>query len=243
MNIIPYILSLALQFLGIPYVAHTLDADQQERLVARQDAFDCTTYVETVTALTLCKEAHQEGDAAFRQQLQQLRYRNGEVSYLQRLHYFSAWIDENACKNRVEEIHQPAKVFRGRQVIQLHFMSRHASLYPQLKQHPAWVKGIQRMEQQYSGKTVAYIPKADLKQTDPLREVIHDGDILALVSNVNGLDVAHVGFAIWQKGELHLLHASSRHKKVVVEPQTLYEYMRQQPSQLGVRVIRIKSQL
>ena len=99
------------------------------------------------------------------------------------------------------------------------------------------------MEQQYSGKTVAYIPKADLKQTDQLREVIHDGDILALVSNVNGLDVAHVGFAIWQKGELHLLHASSRHKKVVVEPQTLYEYMRQQPSQLGVRVIRIKSQL
>ena len=70
-------------------------------------------------------------------------------------------------------------------------------------------------------------------------ETIHDGDILAIVTRKKGLDTSHLGFAVWQKGCLHLLNASSIHKKVVLEPMTLSEYMKKHPSQLGVRVVRV----
>ena len=56
-----------------------------------------------------------------------------------------------------------------------------------------------------------------------------------------GLDVSHVGFAVWGKdGRLHLLNASSIHKKVILEPMTLYQYMQKHPSQTGIRVIRLQ---
>ena len=47
----------ARQFLGIPYVAHTLEVNDDEQLVVNTRQLDCTTLVETVMALTIC--AHQ----------------------------------------------------------------------------------------------------------------------------------------------------------------------------------------
>ena len=41
-------------------------------------------------------------------------------------------------------------------------------------------------------------------------------------------------------GKLHLLNASSIHKKVVLEPMTLYQYMQKHPVQTGIRVIRLQ---
>ena len=47
-------LFFARKFIGIPYVAHTLEVNDDERLVVNTRQLDCTTFVETVTALTLC---------------------------------------------------------------------------------------------------------------------------------------------------------------------------------------------
>ena len=70
---------------------------------------------------------------------------------------------------------------------------------------------------------------------------IRDGDIIAITTSKAGLDVSHVGFAVWGKdGRLHLLNASSIHKKVILEPMTLYQYMQKHPSQTGIRVIRLR---
>ena len=56
-----------------------------------------------------------------------------------------------------------------------------------------------------------------------------------------GLDVSHLGLAVWgTDGQLHLLNASQIHKHVVLEPMTLFDYMKKHPTQLGVRVIRVK---
>ena len=80
-----------------------------------------------------------------------------------------------------------------------------------------------------------YVPLSLLDKGKDVLETIHDGDILAIVTRKKGLDTSHLGFAVWQKGCLHLLNASSIHKKVVLEPMTLSEYMKKHPSQLGVR--------
>lgn len=95
------------------------------------------------------------------------------------------------------------------------------------------------MEKNFDGKSYKYIPKEKLKHPEKLKSFIHDGDILAIVTNKKGLDISHIGFAVWHNGNLHLLNASSIHKKVVEEKKTLYQYMMQQRSQIGIRVVRV----
>ena len=75
--------------------------------------------------------------------------------------------------------------------------------------------------------------------TEALRKAVSDGDIIAITCNKPGLDIAHLGFAVWQKDGLHLLNASQIHKKVVQEPMTLYQYLQKHPSHTGIRIIRI----
>ena len=55
----------ARQFLGIPYVAHTLEVNDREQLVVNTRQLDCTTFVETVTALKLCTQAGKLGFADY----------------------------------------------------------------------------------------------------------------------------------------------------------------------------------
>ena len=52
---------------------------------------------------------------------------------------------------------------------------------------------------------------------------------------------SHLGFAVWLEDGLHLLNASSVHKKVIEEPLTFHEYQKKRPSQTGTRVVRVKS--
>jgi hypothetical protein len=72
-----------------------------------------------------------------------------------------------------------------------------------------------------------------------MRKTVHDGDILAITCSKPGLEIAHLGFAVWRKDGLHLLNASQLHKKVVEEPMTLYRYLKKHRSHTGIRVIRI----
>ena len=46
-------LKYGLSFLKTPYVAHTLEVNDEEKLVVNFDEVDCTTFVEYVLALSL----------------------------------------------------------------------------------------------------------------------------------------------------------------------------------------------
>jgi hypothetical protein len=59
------------------------------------------------------------------------------------------------------------------------------------------------------------------------------------VTTIEGLDVTHLGFAVWKNGNLHLMHASMSHGKVVVDERTLYDYLSTRKSCPGVRVVRM----
>jgi hypothetical protein len=72
-----------------------------------------------------------------------------------------------------------------------------------------------------------------------LRQAINDGDIIAITCKKEGLDIAHLGFAVWHADGLHLLNASMLHKEVVEEPMTLYQYLQQHSTHTGIRIIRI----
>ena len=85
-----------------------------------------------------------------------------------------------------------------------------------------------------------YIPKAQLANSDKYKKYISDGDIIGIVTNKQGLDISHVGFAVWHDDGLHLMHASSLKKEVIEDPLTLYQYLQRQKTGVGIRVANVK---
>ena len=233
-------LFFARKFLDIPYVAHTLEINDDERLVVNTRQLDCTTLVETVTALTLCAYRHVFTWRDYLNALTAMRYRHAQIDdYTSRIHYFTEWITLNTEAGIVTEIQAPDPPFSAVQHVDVSYMSTHPKSYKALREHPEFVDAIRVMERQVSGGTFRYIPKQAVKNHTLLRRVINDGDIIAITCKKAGLDIAHLGFAVWKDGRLHLLNASMLHKKVVEEPLTLYQYLQKHSTHTGIRIIRI----
>ena len=226
------------QLAGVPYVAGTLDRTREEALVVNTRELDCTTFVELVTALTMCASRGETGFAAFCGHLKHVRYVGGEVAYVKRQHYFTVWIDDNEHEGIVKNI-APNPPFTALQKVNVYWMSTHTTDYKMLSAHPEWASGIRQLEQSVSGKSYRYIPKSRIANTSLMRSSIHDGDIIAIITNKKGLDTTHIGIASWHSDGLHLLNASSIHKRVIDEPMTLYQYMQKHPVQVGIRVCRV----
>lgn len=234
-------LFFAERFLGRPYVAYTLEVADPEKLVVNTRQLDCTTLVENVTAMTLCVRRNRFTFSDFKKALKEIRYRNGRLTdYTSRLHYFSDWIDDNARRGTVSNISQTATPFTAIQTLDIYYMSRHAQSYKALKKHPEMVSVIAAQEAALTGRRYRYIPKNGVVDSKAMRAAVHDGDIIAITCSKPGLDIAHLGFAVWRSDGLHLLNASQLHKKVVLEPMTLKEYLKKHPSHTGIRIIRIE---
>jgi hypothetical protein len=108
-----------------------------------------------------------------------------------------------------------------------------------LAAHPEWMEGIKEMEQVITGNDFRYIPRTEIRDSQLLRQTVKDGDIIAILTKKKGLDTSHIGIAVWEKDGLHLMNASSIHKKVVIEPMLLQNYMKKHPSQIGIRLCRV----
>ena len=231
-------LAIAGEFTGNKYVAGTLEQGSNEPLVINTQELDCTTFVEQVVAIYATVNEGKEGFRDMCTNLQRIRYRGGIRSgYASRLHYISQWIADSAKQHIIHEIdYGPV----GRTLpIDLHYMSTHPASYKQLQGNSTLVKEIAKWERAMHGIEAAYIPKQELLRT--ANELpVYDGDIIALTTNIKGLDVTHIGFAFWENGELHLLHASSAEGKVIKEHKNLYEYQKSKKSQTGIRVFRGK---
>ncbi len=233
----------ARQLMNLPYVAHTLEIkDKEEHLAINLQSLDCTTLVENCCALALTTKHGSKRWEDYLSWLQKLRYQDGKINgYSSRNHYFSQWIQSGTRLGLVKEI-VPDKRISVPMKLSLTYMSQHPDSYPLLKVSMEERRLITEMEKRVSGATVRYIPKERVGDSRKALGDIRDGDILALTTNRKGLDVSHVGFAVWGKdGKLHLLNASSIHKKVVLEPMTLYQYMQKHPVQTGIRVIRLQN--
>ena len=230
-------LHFAKKMLGVPYVAGTLDGNEEEQLVVRIDALDCTTFVETVLAFCIADKRGERDFEGFKKALTDVRYRDGILNgYTSRLHYFSDWIRNNEQMGFVKECTSETACSQPKE-LWLDFMTTHVDSYLPMKKNPELVKEMATHEKNWQGTVVSYIPKEKLNlSSDELK--IKDGDILAMVTNIKGLDIVHVGFAFWREGKLHLLHASSSAKKVIEDPKTQYESSKNTKAHIGVRAIR-----
>ena len=229
------IIETARFFLGRPYVAHTLESEP-EGLVINFRELDCTTFVETVLALsrTVVRYENPTFDDYCRQ-LQNIRYRRGTINdYTDRIHYTSDWIYENETRGHVRDV---TKEIGGEPYgVKVNFMSTHPDSYRQLKSNAKFVEVMKKKEAEISARDLyAIIPEAKIRSCE---DGMRDGDILCFVTNIEGLDISHVGLVCRDKGEVKFIHASSSEKKVVVDKLSIRGYVERSKSVTGVMIVR-----
>ncbi len=230
-----YVTAYAHLLEGTTYAAGTLDRDSVEKLQPYLQETDCTTFVETVLALARTAVKKQSTWDEYCRQLTALRYRNGKIDgYLSRLHYFSDWIANNEQKGFVTDI---TKISGGvPDTLRLYFMSRNADRYPALQRNATLVDGIAVQERSLNGKIIYYLPIFRLDSAS--LATIQSGDIIAFTTDIPGLDIAHVGIAIQNNGEVRLIHASSSQGRVIVENRSILQQLKDNKKFSGIRIIR-----
>lgn len=224
-----------------PYVAKTLEGNKTEKLVINLRELDCTTYVENLLALSLCMNSNKKTFYDFTFYLRMIRYHDGIISYISRLHYFTSWINNNKKNMYVTEdniTNKSSALFSGIQTLKINYMTQHISQYPALLNNALLIPKLKKTELALTGSKYSFIPKSMLNKYNLMKKYIHNGDIIVILTSKKGLDTSHLGIASWHSdGTLHLLNASQIHKKVVDETMSIYNYMKKHPSQIGIRVI------
>lgn len=230
------VLFIARQFIGIPYVANTLEHDN-ESLTINMSELDCTTFVETVMALARTAGEGRMSWRDYAHNLQLLRYRNGDINgYASRLHYISDWIIDNSHRGNVKEVTSsiPNSDY---QIKTIDFMTSNRGSYKALSDSCEFDR-IKSIEVGYRSHRFPYI-KREKTAKKATYNALQEGDVVALTCRTQGLDVSHLGIIFKIDGIPHLLHASSKAKAVIEDPLPLHEYLRRSRSLTGIRVIRM----
>ncbi|WP_259640700.1 DUF1460 domain-containing protein [Pseudomonas viridiflava] len=203
-------------FLGTPYRANMLQGANStpERLVIDFRGLDCFTYLEYVEALRASTSKHD-----FINQLIQTRYKNGDIGFLSRRHFFSDWAG-NGTLGLADDI--TAQTSPDAVTVEKSLNKK--------ADGGAYLPGLPIVK-----RTITYIPSKRIGKKVLSR--LQTGDYIGLYTPLAGLDVTHVGFFIMTDKGPVLRHASLKKGKVVDLP--FLEYVSQKP---GIIVYRPKKQ-
>ena len=223
-------------FVGTNYLAKGLEADGDEQLVINLSGLDCTTLVENTLALSRCVKMGTTSFEDYLSELQYIRYRDGIVDgYPSRLHYFSEWIADNIAKGVVAD---ETKELGGKPIqFNLNFMSTHPDSYKQLNENPDLIPIIEMQEEEINIREYYYIPKEEFSS---IEKCVWSGEIIAITTTVEGLDIGHIGIAIkMDDGRIHLLHAPNVDKDVQITEEPLADYLMKYKRHSGVIVLKV----
>lgn len=208
------VVRLSAGFMATPYVANTLGGGPAlpESLVVRLDAVDCFTLLDYVEAMRRSADP-----AGFRQQLIEVRYLDGRITWETRRHFFSDWTV--AADGWVIDV---TAIIGGRRTqTALKTLNRRGD-------GSVYLPGVAVRE-----RTVHFIPTAAIDDT--VLAGLRPGDYLGIYAAEPGLDVTHVGIVVPGDGRLLLRHASSRRDTGQVVDSDLAGYLRGKP---GIVVFR-----
>jgi hypothetical protein len=207
---------LSHRFLGTMYQESTLIGDQkrEEMLVVNLEAVDCFTVIDYMEAMRL-SSSFQE----FRESLKKIRYRGGVVSFENRNHFFTDWSEFN--RDNVEDITETIGLHTIRTIHKTLNLREDGSFF---------LPGIGPVRRE-----IRYIPSSSLDNQMVGR--MKTGDYIGIYSELDGLDVTHVGIFIRQGEASVLRHASSKKEIRQVVDQDFMEYARNNP---GIIILRPK---
>lgn len=221
-------------FLGTPYEAGTLDINLTENLIIKLSGLDCVTFVENSLTLARLISKQKLTVEEFKEELTYIRYRQGKINgYLSRLHYFTDWIYDNEQKGVVKDV---TKEIGGKILDRnINFMSTHTDSYKVLKKNPDLVDKLKQIEEEISQREIYYIP---VSKVEDKYELLNDGDIIATVTSIDGLDVTHTGLIYKSAGETKFLHASLKNKEVIITSGELASYLQSIKKCTGIIIAR-----
>ena len=229
------IVEIGKSFIGTNYLAHGLEKDGDEQLVINLLGLDCTTFLENSVVLARCIKKGKTSFEDYMNELQLIRYRDGVIDqYPSRLHYFSDWIFDNSKKGIVRDV---TEEIGGEKIkFKINFMSTHPESYKQLKDNPDFIPIIKEQEKEISCREYYFIPKDNLAAKE---DSIQNGDLIAITTTVEGLDIGHVGIAVkMDDGRIHLMHAPTVNTQVHITDQPLSDYLMKYKRHSGVIVLR-----
>jgi hypothetical protein len=226
----------ARQMLGTPYVAHTLEADE-ELLTINIHQLDCLTFIESLYALTRATLNQRYSWRDYAANIENVRYRGGKMGdYSSRIHYISEWIIDNHVRGNLVEI-TPDLPHADFMVKNIDYMTHNPGQYRQLKNDSAMVEKIRRFE--LRNHRFPYLKRSWLNDK-AVKAALRSGDFCSLVTKAEGLDVSHNGIIIIdEKGDPYLLDASMSGGKVMLEAKPLFKYLERSKNNIGIRVFRM----
>jgi len=228
--------NVSTQFIGANYREGLLDQGETEKLFVSLTKFDCVLFVETVLAFSKNLIAPNPSYTNFIQNVEEVRYVNGKLDgYCSRLHYFSEWIRDNQSRNIVRDITADL----GGIPIQktLNFMSSNWQKYPRLKNSEANYQCILAMEKKLAAEMrsqpLQYIPTNQIRSIYPSLKA---GDIIAIVTDIKGLDTTHTGLVYPIAKGTGFIHASPSGKVKIAND--LQRYVERVDQAIGIMVAR-----
>jgi hypothetical protein len=228
------VVEIGRSFLGVDYIANLLEQPGAERLVVNLRGLDCVLFCENALVFARCVKMNKTTFDDYKAELQHVRYRGGVINqYPSRLHYFSDHIHDNEKKRVVKNITREIGGVRFRKTV--NFMSTHPDSYIKLKENPEFFGVIRKQEDAINKRTMYHILK---DQVQKIASKIHNGDIIAITTDIEGMDVSHTGIAVWQNGSLHFMHAPLSGHRVQITEKTLADYLAANKKQLGIMIAR-----
>jgi len=229
------ITAIGKSFLGLNYEAFTLEKGEKETLVVHLTGLDCTTFLENCVVFSRCIKEGKTSFANYTKELEYVRYRDGKLGeYPSRLHYFSDWIFNNTKKKIIEDV---TKSIGGEPIqFKVGYMTKHPEAYRQLKENAKFVAVVAKQEKEINARTYTFIPK---DKVDAIESKIQNGDLIAITTNLEGLDIGHVGVAIkMDDGRIHFMHAPLVGSKVQISELPLGGYLAKVKKHTGIIVLR-----
>jgi hypothetical protein len=166
--------------------------------------------------------------------LQKIRYRKGRISgYPSRLHYFTDWLRDNGEMGFLFDMTPRLGGTPAQKRLDL--LTSHRKDHPPLCDETAFQE-MRKIEADCSRQTFHTVTRDKWRL---IERDIQEGDIIAITSDMEGIDVIHTGFAVLVNGKVRLLHASSKAGEVVLASQTLNSYLHENKSRTGVIVVRL----
>ena len=84
-------------------------------------------------------------------------------------------------------------------------MSKNPDKYTHLSKTPSFIPIIAKQEKAINKRKYPFVPKEKVEQ---IESKIQNGDLIAITTNLKGLDIGHVGIAVKESdGRIHFLHA------------------------------------
>lgn len=203
-------------FLNLDYSESTLigSINVPEVFALNFEGVDCYTYIDYVEAMRLSSSFSE-----FKVNLRKVRYKSGMVAFENRNHFFTDWREFNAdfVKDITEEI-GTQKAIRAQKMIN------------EKEDGTFFLPGIHPVQRE-----ITYVPSNAIDES--VFNKLETGDYVGIYSEVQGLDVSHVGIIIKDRNDIYLRHASSLKEYRKVVDQDFKNYIIGKP---GIIVFRPK---